>query len=277
MALSRIVTRLRTCPEKVERLIAMDCSSPMSARTWSNTGSSTCSAGGRSPHWCRSAARPTVFSATVLPPVFGPEMTTARSAPGSRSIGTAVAGSSSGCRAPRSATLRLRITSVPRQRRERRAQAKARSIAPIACTRLTMPSARSPTARESSRRIRATSSRSALSASRRRLESSTTANGSTNSVWPEPELSWTMPGTAPRAEARSASTGRPARSVTKSSDRCSRSDGSRASARSRSVIRPRPSRSSRRRRRSAGEAPSRRSEPSSSTARAIGSETRTSA
>ena len=270
---SRIETRLRTWPENVERLIAIDCSSPMSARTWSNTGSSTWSAGGRSPHWCSSAASPSVFSATVLPPVFGPEMTTARSSPGSRSIGTAVAGSSSGCLAPRRITPALRVTRVPRHRRERPAHARARSISPVASTRATMPSAWSPTVRESSRRIRVTSSRSALSASRSRLESSTTANGSTNSVCPEPELSWTMPGTAPRADARSARTGRPARSVTKSSERCSRSDGSRASERRRSVIRPRPSRSSRRRRRSAGEAPSRRSEPSSSTARVIGAET----
>ena len=93
-----------------------------------------------------------------------------------------------------------------------------------------------------------------------------TANGSTKSVCPAPELSWTMPGTAPRADARRASTGRPPRSVTKSSCRCSRTAGSRAKARRRSARRARPPRSSRRRRRRAGEAPSRRSEPSSSTA-----------
>ena len=120
-----------------------------------------------------------------------------------------------------------------------------------------------PTAAESSRRIRATSSRSALSASRSRFESSTTANGSTKSVWPEPELSWTMPGTLPRADARSASTGRPPRVGDEVVLQVlAQIAGSRARRWSRSVSRARPSRSSRRRRRSAGEAPSRRSEPS---------------
>ena len=59
-------------PEKVDRLISIDCSSPMSASTSSKTGSAASRAGGRSPDWCSSAARPSVFSATVLPPVFGP-------------------------------------------------------------------------------------------------------------------------------------------------------------------------------------------------------------
>ena len=45
----------------------------------------------------------------------------------------------------------------------------------------------------------------------RRFESSTTSNGSTNSVWPESELSWTMPGTLLRELARTARTGRPPR------------------------------------------------------------------
>ena len=50
--------------------------------------------------------------------------------------------------------------------------------------------------------MRATSSRSSPSSSRRRLESSTIANGSTNSVWPELLVSCTMPGTgAARARA----------------------------------------------------------------------------
>ena len=84
------------CPEKVERLISIDCGSPMSASTSSNTGSAAVAAGGRSPDWWSSAARPSVFSATVLPPVFGPLITSARSPPRSRSIGTAVAGSSNG-------------------------------------------------------------------------------------------------------------------------------------------------------------------------------------
>ena len=74
---SRIATRLRTWAENVERLIAIDCSSPMSARISSKTGSAASSAGGRRPHWCSTAARPSVFSATVFPPVFGPLITSA--------------------------------------------------------------------------------------------------------------------------------------------------------------------------------------------------------
>ena len=129
----------------------------------------------------------------------------------------------------------------------------------------------SPTAADSSRRIRSTSSRSAPAASDWRLLSSTTSNGSTNSVWPESEESWTMPGTLLRELALTASTGRPPRWVTKSSCRCSRSRVLRTSCSSFSVTRCRPVRSSTRSLRSRGEALSRRSEPSSSTARSIDS------
>ena len=125
----RIATRLATWPEKVERLISIDCRSPMSASTASKTGSAAVSAGGRSPDWCSSAARPSVFSATVLPPVFGPLITSARRPPRSRSIGTAVFGSSSGWRAPTSRTSSDTSTGAPRQPRERVPSAIARSIA----------------------------------------------------------------------------------------------------------------------------------------------------
>ena len=118
VACSRMPTRFRRCAEKVDRLIAIDCSSPMSTRISSKTGSAASSAGGRRPHWYSAAARPSVFSATVLPPVFGPLITSARRLPSSRSIGTAVARSSSGCRAPRRTTSRLGVTSAPRQPRE---------------------------------------------------------------------------------------------------------------------------------------------------------------
>ena len=149
-------------PEKVERLISIDWRSPMSASTSSKTGSDADSAGGRKPAWCRSAASPSVFSATVLPPVFGPLITSARSAPSSRSIGTAVFGSSSGCRASSSCTSSAIVTSAPRQPRETTPRATARSIAAVASTSATTASARAPTAADSSRRMRSTSSRSAL-------------------------------------------------------------------------------------------------------------------
>ena len=81
----------------------MLCSSPMSARIWEKTGSVLPSeAGICSPHWFMAESSPMVFSATVFPPVFGPVMTSvSKSSPRFRSIGTALAGSSSGCRARR--------------------------------------------------------------------------------------------------------------------------------------------------------------------------------
>ena len=69
--------------------------------------------------------------------------------------------------------------------------------------------------------------------------------GSTKSVWPDADASWTIPGTFERALALTASTGRPPRSVTNSSCRCSRSP-ERASRRSSSTARWWPRRSSRR-------------------------------
>ena len=110
---------LRRCAEKVERLISIDCSSPTSASTWSNTGSVASTAGGRRPDWWSSAARPSVFSATVLPPVFGPLTTSTRRSPSSRSIGTARRSGRAADAAPRAAApRRRRTTAAPRQRRE---------------------------------------------------------------------------------------------------------------------------------------------------------------
>ena len=257
------------CAENVERLIAIDCWSPMSASRRSNTGSTARAAGGRRPDWCRSAATPSVFSATVLPPVFGPLMTSARRSPRSRSIGTAVAGSSRGCLAPSSRTSSDGSTGAPRQRRDSVPHASARSSSPDASTSAVNARALAPAEAERSPRIRSASSRSAPAASDWRLLSSTISNGSTKSVCPEPDESWTMPCTLRRALALSASTGRPPRWVTKSSCRYSRIPGARASCRSSSTTVWRNPRSSLRRRRRRGEAPSRRSEPSSSTQRSI--------
>ena len=72
-------TTLRRWLEKVDSDWAMLCSSPMSAMTRLKTGSRAPSAAGtRSPAWCMSARRPSVFRETVLPPVFGPVTTSAR-------------------------------------------------------------------------------------------------------------------------------------------------------------------------------------------------------
>ena len=87
----------------------------MSARIRSKTGRRAAAAGTRSPHWWSIASRPSVFRATVLPPVFGPETTSARVPASGRSIGTAVAGSSNGWRAARRFDLlgRLHRAAVP--------------------------------------------------------------------------------------------------------------------------------------------------------------------
>ena len=65
-------------PLNVERLWAIDCSSPMSAKTSRKIGRRLpASAGTCRPAWCMSASRPSVRSVTVLPPVFGPVTTSA--------------------------------------------------------------------------------------------------------------------------------------------------------------------------------------------------------
>ena len=74
-SLRSIDAMLVTCHEKVLRLAAIDCSSPMSAKTLRNTGSREPGAAGMcNPAWAIRASSPVVLSATVLPPVFGPVM-----------------------------------------------------------------------------------------------------------------------------------------------------------------------------------------------------------
>ena len=202
-------------------------------------------AGGRRPHWWSSAASPSVFSATVLPPVFGPETTT-------RAQVAELEVDRNGVRRVEQRVTRaeqddlvgdLDGGAAPARATAPHARARGRSRAMASTSVAQRPGLRRrPTARELARgcarprRARRSPPRGAV------VRVSTTANGSTKSVWPEPELSWTMPGTAPRALACSASTGRPPRSVTKSSCRWSRRAGSRASERSRSPSRARPSR-----------------------------------
>src|SRR2546422_751172 len=68
----------------------MLCSSPISAKTSSKTAISECSSAGMyRPAWAISVSRPTVLSATVLPPVLGPVITTMKnSCPRWKLIGT---------------------------------------------------------------------------------------------------------------------------------------------------------------------------------------------
>ena len=67
--------RFNMCAEKVERFAEMDCSSPISASTRSKSGSSADCAVTGIPDCAANTTRPTVFSATVFPPVFGPLIT----------------------------------------------------------------------------------------------------------------------------------------------------------------------------------------------------------
>ena len=68
----------RRWPENVESDWAIDCSSPMSAKTSRQTGSRLPgSAGTCRPAWCIRLSSPSVRSVTVLPPVFGPVTTSA--------------------------------------------------------------------------------------------------------------------------------------------------------------------------------------------------------
>ena len=69
------------CAEKVERSAAMDCSSPISTRTRSKSGNTARCAVTGIADCADKAASPVVFSATVLPPVFGPLITSNFSAP----------------------------------------------------------------------------------------------------------------------------------------------------------------------------------------------------
>ena len=92
---------LQAREEKVDRFWAMDCSSPISASTWSKAITRLSSATGMwRPHWAISVRRPMVLRVTVLPPVLGPVMTSvSKPSPSRRSLATALAGSSRGWRA----------------------------------------------------------------------------------------------------------------------------------------------------------------------------------
>ena len=85
-----IATMFAMCAENVLRLAEIDCSSPMSAKTVRNTGICDPPAAGISSPACAiSDSSPAVLSATVLPPVFGPVMTSTRAGGMSRtSTGT---------------------------------------------------------------------------------------------------------------------------------------------------------------------------------------------
>ncbi len=76
--------------EKVLKFCSMLCSSPISAKiSWNTAISESSSVGICKPDWAISDNKPTVLSATVLPPVLGPVITTIKkSCPRWKLIGT---------------------------------------------------------------------------------------------------------------------------------------------------------------------------------------------
>ncbi len=106
VAASSMLFKFSMCAENVDKSAAIDCSSPMSTSTRSNSGNTARCAATGMPDCAASAAIPVVFSATVFPPVFGPLITSTRSSPPRKSdMGTMARlslrslSSSTGCRA----------------------------------------------------------------------------------------------------------------------------------------------------------------------------------
>ena len=208
------------------------------------------------------AASPSVFSATVLPPVFGPLMTSARrpaevEVDRHRGRRDRAAGAARRAAAPRRRCVDRRAAPAARER----PQASARSSAADGLDERAQRAPRcAPTRRgqlaQDPLDLLALGARPPRTAGCSR---STIANGSTNSVWPDADASWTIPGTL-RARARLHGEHRPAAAL---GDevllQVLAQLRSAASRRSSSATRCRPSRSSARRRRSVGDALSRRS------------------
>ena len=177
----------------------MSCISPMSAKTPSNTGSALpASTGIGRPHWCMTARSPVVFSAAVLPPMFGP-VTTSPDHPGPTCTLTGTASPpSSGCLA----WARRMVSPLPSTARaaaSRRAPYLARAMMKssrvAASTPDSISAADSPTAADSSHSTRSVSRSSSRTSSRQRFPISTVAKGSTNSVAPVFDAPCTTPGT----------------------------------------------------------------------------------
>ncbi len=85
--------------EKVESDCSMLCSSPISAKTLSKIETSLFSETGiKRPHIAMRVSSPTVLSDTVLPPVFGPVITSvSKLIPNSISVATTLSVGISGC------------------------------------------------------------------------------------------------------------------------------------------------------------------------------------
>src|SRR5712692_240816 len=223
VAASSILFRFSMCDENVERSAAMDCSSPISTSTRSNSGSSARSAATGMPDCAASAASPTVLSATVLPPVLGPLITSTVSSPPSSSvIGTTARpsrrslSSSTGWRAASSVICEsaLKAGSAQLNSRAKRARAKVESSSPIVAAANWIGPRSACSRSVSSRRIRAISAASSSASWTSLLLSSMASSGSTNTVWPVALEPCTTPCTCRRSAERTGITKRSLRRVT---------------------------------------------------------------
>ena len=152
-----------------------------------------------------SASSPTVFIATVLPPVFGPVITSTDDSPSMPTDTGTASSPSSGCRA---STSRMTSgaspspstpTGTPLSRALYRARAMMKSSRAVSRIPIRMSSATAPTSSDRSISTLRVSSSSSSASSRHVLQASTVANGSMNSVASVFDTSWTMPGTLCRS------------------------------------------------------------------------------
>ena len=191
------------CAENVLRLASIDCSSPMSAKSDRKTGSRDPSAAGmRSPACAINASSPAVFSATVLPPVFGPVMSRIV-AGGMTLIVTGTGLLSSGWRAACSSNAPSvdSTGSMPSIDSEKRARACSTSSSVAASIVRCMSPARRRNASVSASRMRRTSSLSCSSSATMSLLISTVLSGSRNRLAPLVDVPCTMPGMPLRCSA----------------------------------------------------------------------------
>ena len=220
-----IDTMLLMCAENVLRLASIDCSSPMSAKTDRNTGTREPSAAGiRRPACAIIARRPAVLSATVLPPVFGPVMSSTVDGGITLMVTERVRG------VPRVRRFVLRPDARPTPSADAAqpaARSARRSTARVRSRRSRRKTAPSPAARrvrrrppscgrglppagETRRSTRAgcdrTSSCSCSSRATMSLLISTVLSGSRNRLAPLVDEPCTMPGMAPRCSALTTST-----------------------------------------------------------------------
>ena len=194
--LSRISMIVLMCPEKVDKLCSMLCSSPISQYTPSKIARSADFAGTYIPVIASKTNNPTSFNVTVFPPVLGPVMRSILSSPFIESeTGTTFLPSMRGCLPAFMRTTPLVLTlgllafhSLPRS-----AFAKMTSISVMVSYAIRSLSSQPCMDIEKLRKILSISTCSSTFAVRRSLLSSTIAIGSTYKVDPDADWSWMSP------------------------------------------------------------------------------------